>query len=188
MFRLEVSKKDIITDRVVFDTFSELTAFVEKAKDNHYFGRNERYYIIKDISEIPENEDIENIKEIQDIDTRDGQRQKYIFKADYDLIITDISVEAEELFKRKLIRKSMLLGQDLIAEVAFINIKNNRSSKEIVELMSLPEVGILIHLLQTGALSSAKTMIGTFDSPLFSSEDKKIITDKIDAFFNSFII
>ena len=42
MFRLEVSKKDIITDRVVFDTFSELTAFVEKAKDNHYFGRNER--------------------------------------------------------------------------------------------------------------------------------------------------
>lgn len=166
----------------------EMQEWIYKNISDKSWGRPERIYVVKKESEIPKDESIDDLLSIEEIDSKDGKLFRYTFKADFTLTITDISIEADLEFKRGLVRKAMVLGDDLIGDVAMINVKNNRTSQEILGLMSNPSVGVIIHLLQTGALSSAKTAIIAFDSPMFTKEDKDAIVAKIDAFFNSFVV
>lgn len=166
----------------------EMQDWIDKNKSDGSWGKPERAYIVKKESDIPKDESVDDLLSIEEIDSKDGKLFRYTFKADFTLTITDISLEADLDFKRGLVRKAMALGEDLIGDVAMINVKNNRTSQEILGLMSNPSVGVIIHLLQTGALSSAKTAIIAFDSPMFTQQDKDGIIAKIDAFFNSFVV
>lgn len=186
MKRIQIFKNSILTNQADFKTDQELQSWFEKEKANKSFGRNGRIYLVKDASELPKEEDLNDVLKIEKVDTPEGPKTRYIFKADYDVVISDISEDITDKFIRRKITEARDFGNSLIDDVAFINVKNKRSSDEIVKLIMDQEVQLLIHLLQTGSLASAAIAIKQFSNPMFTDQDKQMILDKITNFFNSF--
>jgi hypothetical protein len=188
MIRIELTKNAILTNQAEFSNSQEFNSWFEKEKANGSFGKNERIYLVKDESELPKTEDPKTAIKIEPIDTPEGIKKRYTFPADYDVVITDITQENTDKFIRKKVTEARLFGNSLIDDLAFINVKNNRTSEEIFSILSDENTQLIIHLLQTGALGSAAILIKSFNNPMFTEQDKQMILDKIDAFFKSFQI
>lgn len=87
----------------------------------------------------------------------------------------------EEITKLK-IKKSIEKGQDIIKDIAYLNIVNNKSEAQISAMMGNAANMKIFSLLSAGALLTAKTEIQNLDQTYFTVEEKNAIISSIDLF------
>lgn len=98
-------------------------------------------------------------------------------------LLRDVEKEKtpEELIKAQIL-KSIQKGQEIIADIAYLNIVNNKTSEQIATMISEPANSKIFALLQAGALETAKNEILLLDETYFSTSEKNAIVDKINNF------
>lgn len=170
-----------------FDDDAKMQAWIDEQKLHKSWGKPERVYLVKDESELPKDELPQDILSVEDLDTAEGLRHRYTFKADFTITITDINNENSDNFKYKKLRESREIGASIIDLIGFTNAKNNKNKAELKTMFKDKDLSFIIVLLQTGALSLAKDEIVALNG-FFTVDEKTQMIAKIDAFFNSFIV
>jgi len=150
------------------------------------WGRPERVYLVKDPSELPADELPIDILKIEPVDTPNGTRDRYTFRADFTLTITDITEENNDNFKLRKSNEARNIGAEILDLIGLYNSKKNRTKAELKNMFKDSKIAFIIVLLQTGAVSIAKDEIMALDT-YFTEAEKTNIIQRIDKFLNSFI-
>jgi hypothetical protein len=122
----------------------------------------------------------DNIINIDELNDKPAIGWNYSNNSFVNTIVAE-SPTQEEITRIK-IKKSMEKGQEIIKDIAYLNIINNRSEAQISAMIGDSNNMKILSLLSSGALITAKAEIQNLDQTYFTVEEKNSIINSIDSF------
>lgn len=181
--------QEIITHSAQFDNEQKQQEWIESCIVSNAWGKPERIISENDFQIINENIDEAINIEIKIDELTQKEVKYYTFKCEYTIEIKNITEEVE--FQNKLNRGILAqqVGNEVIAMVYAINemklLNNELSTEEFQSILNDQNIQFIERLLKNGSLETAKNLIVTYSTSLFTENEKNQIISKIDNFLNN---
>lgn len=151
-------------------------AWISATGPTGQWGKPDRWVL----EEAATEEDLARATETRQVETAGGVKTECHIPADFTVEKVDITAEATLEAALALRQQKEEIGDRVIRMVQVINGQKNLSLAEYQAMLTDPTLNLIKELLRTGALAEAKGLMQSYDSVLFTDQDKATLIKVID--------
>jgi hypothetical protein len=178
MFRVDIIKAGVVTNRAEFKTMQEATEWLEKIESRNGFGKRDRW--VSDIS----GEDINQAIEFEDrTDAFNKTVRWYHFPTEYTVDVSDITLENNDKLVKQAATKRLAYSHTLLSEIFLANKKLKDAGildkVKFKQLIGDTTLAGIERCILNGSFETAKELIETLDNKYYDTEQKALLVSML---------